>query len=222
MRAARRRSKICGVLRRRRRASVPKGGAKFAGQCAAEHVRREEVRGDVAQRDGAAAAEQARHKEARDSPHNGPVLWSMRDAMRCEKMLHDARVQPPPCKRAARKRRKSLPDNAPLPRSTRAMSRCEMSHNAPLPGHVYSEGWGRVREDGHAAVEWWHKAAEQGLAVAQFYLGFLYKGGDEDKRSAIEWPRKAAEYGDALAQCDLGASFSNESGRLCEDKLAMG
>ncbi|KAA8490240.1 hypothetical protein FVE85_8951 [Porphyridium purpureum] len=93
MRAARRRSKICGVLRRRRRASVPKGGAKFAGQCAAEHVRREEVRGDVAQRDGAAAAEQARHKEARDSPHNGPVLWSMRDAMRCEKMLHDARVR---------------------------------------------------------------------------------------------------------------------------------
>lgn len=64
-------------------------------------------------------------------PHKTPTLPSTLDTRTRELWPHIAPL--PPSKRAVRVSVKILPDNAPLPRSTRAMSRCEMmSNNVPL------------------------------------------------------------------------------------------
>ena len=54
------------------------------------------------------------------------------------------------------------------------------------------------------------KAAEQGVADAQWLLGYMYQFGDgvpEDDTEAVKWFRKAAEQGYDAAQYDLAGMY---------------
>jgi TPR repeat protein len=54
------------------------------------------------------------------------------------------------------------------------------------------------------------KAAEQGLADAQFQLGYMYERGEgvpKDETESAKWYRKAAEQGVAMAQYRLGLKY---------------
>ena len=59
------------------------------------------------------------------------------------------------------------------------------------------------------------RCAEQGLAVAQFSLGFKHDigyGVPEDDAEAVRWYRLAAEQGDATAQTNFGLMYSTGDG----------
>jgi TPR repeat protein len=63
-----------------------------------------------------------------------------------------------------------------------------------------------VPRDYVEAVKWWRLAAEQGLANAQYKLGFAYsegKGVPRDDTEAVRWWRLAAEQNVANAQSNL-------------------
>ena len=65
--------------------------------------------------------------------------------------------------------------------------------------------------------------AEQGIAEAQFNLGFMYRNGKgvlQDYEQAFHWYRLAAEQGDAGAQYNLGIMYHNGEGVLADDKRA--
>ena len=56
-----------------------------------------------------------------------------------------------------------------------------------------------VQENYETAVKYFRKAAEQGLASAQYNLGYFYyygHGVPEDEDAAQYWMQKAAEQGD--------------------------
>ncbi len=68
------------------------------------------------------------------------------------------------------------------------------------------------RGDYATAVREWRPLAEQGDAVAQYYLGNLYRTGQgvpQDYAEAAKWFRKAANQGDANAQYNLGVKHYN-------------
>ena len=57
--------------------------------------------------------------------------------------------------------------------------------------------------------------AEQGVADAQYNLGWMYYNGQgvrQDDAEAVKWYRQAAEQGDAEAQYNLGAMYHNGDG----------
>ena len=57
--------------------------------------------------------------------------------------------------------------------------------------------------------------AEQGLAAAQYNLGFMYafgRGVPKNDAEAVKWYRKAADQGDADAQYNLGVMYGNGRG----------
>ena len=57
---------------------------------------------------------------------------------------------------------------------------------------------------------WYRRAAEQGVADAQYNLGFMYRNGQgvpQDDKQAVDWYRKAAEQGDTVAQLNLGLMY---------------
>jgi len=65
------------------------------------------------------------------------------------------------------------------------------------------------------AVRWWKKAAEQGLANAQFHLGFMFEKGRgvaQSDKEAVRWWKKAADQGDVVAQVNLGLMFCKGRG----------
>ena len=84
-------------------------------------------------------------------------------------------------------------------------------------GDDYYCGRNGKKQDYAEAVRYYRKAAEQGLADAQYSLGFCYKYGrgvDESETEAEKWfrkaaenYRKAAEQGNADAQCGLGKCY---------------
>jgi TPR repeat protein len=62
------------------------------------------------------------------------------------------------------------------------------------------------RGDFKTALKEWRPLAEQGEAVAQYYLGQMYRRGEGvplDDGKAVKWWRKAAEHGHADAQYNL-------------------
>ena len=68
------------------------------------------------------------------------------------------------------------------------------------------------RFDYATAVREWRPLAEQGDAVAQYYLGNLYRTGQgvpQDYAEAERWYRRAVEQGNASAQFNLGVMFYN-------------
>ncbi len=69
----------------------------------------------------------------------------------------------------------------------------------------------------------YYRLAEQGLAKAQYNLGWMYSKGEgiaQDKREAVRWYRKAAEQGDASAQYNLGAMYYNGEGVITDNREA--
>ena len=61
----------------------------------------------------------------------------------------------------------------------------------------------------------YRRLAEQGLAEAQFILGFMYTKGEgvpEDDAEAVRWYRLAAEQGHTRAQLYLGAMYASGEG----------
>ena len=67
---------------------------------------------------------------------------------------------------------------------------------------MYAEAEG-VTQDYAEAVKWYRKAAEQGHAVAQDYLGFMYRYGlgvTRNDAEARKWYEKAAAQGDEHAE----------------------
>ena len=72
-----------------------------------------------------------------------------------------------------------------------------------------------VEEDEAEVVKRYRKTAEQGIAEAQFILGFCYDNGrgvGQDKKEAAKWYRKAAEQGDGKASYYLGEMCENGLG----------
>ena len=69
-----------------------------------------------------------------------------------------------------------------------------------------------MREDDAEAVRWYRQAADQGLAEAQFNLGWMYykgRGVRQDYAEAVRWYRQAAAQGHASAQTLLGIMHEN-------------
>ena len=57
--------------------------------------------------------------------------------------------------------------------------------------------------------------AEQGLAAAQFFLGYMYSRGEgvpQDYAEAANWYRRAADQGDPIAQYNLGLAYFRGEG----------
>ena len=73
-----------------------------------------------------------------------------------------------------------------------------------------------VAQDHAEAVRWYRKAADQGLAEAQFALGFGYANGQgglaKDDVQAAFWYRKAADQGEAMAQNALCLMYDEGHG----------
>jgi TPR repeat protein len=72
-----------------------------------------------------------------------------------------------------------------------------------------------VSKDPSEAVRYYRLAADQGLALAQFCLGFCYNNGEgvsKDPSEAVRFYRLAADQGLALAQCNLGVYYENGEG----------
>lgn len=80
-------------------------------------------------------------------------------------------------------------------------------------GRMYDEGSG-VPKDDQTAEQWYQMAAAQGLATAQYLLGYRNTLGYDhdphlplDYKAAVEWYRKAAEKGHTEAQARLGEMY---------------
>lgn len=71
------------------------------------------------------------------------------------------------------------------------------------------------RGDYAEAVRWYRMAADQGLAAAQYNLGFMYANGHgvpQNDAEAIRWYRMAAEQGYAKSQYNLGVMYAKGRG----------
>jgi len=74
---------------------------------------------------------------------------------------------------------------------------------------MHQNGLG-VPQDDTEAVKWYRKAAMQGVASAQYNLGFMYlnaQGVPQNYAEAEKWYRKAAEQGDVDATRILGLAY---------------
>ena len=72
-------------------------------------------------------------------------------------------------------------------------------------------------------MRWYRLAADQGLASAQFYLGFMYgdgRGVPQDDAEAARWYRLAADQGLASAQFYLGLMYDDGTGVPQDDVQA--
>jgi len=80
------------------------------------------------------------------------------------------------------------------------------------------------RGDSATALRLWMPLAEQGVAAAQFNLGFMYDNGlgvPPDYAQAMQWYRQAAEQGYADAQYSLGSMYANGRGVPRDDAQAV-
>src|ERR1051326_8885733 len=88
-------------------------------------------------------------------------------------------------------------------------------------GICYEQGIGVPRDEGQA-IKWWRKAAAQGLARAQFNLGFFYVTGGwqhsgfsnnpSNLTQAVKWFRESADQGLAMGQMWVGLCYSKGKG----------
>src|SRR5690606_38356514 len=71
------------------------------------------------------------------------------------------------------------------------------------------------RKNYPVALKIFTELAEQGVAKAQFNLGFMYANGEgvpKDASQAVTWYRKAAEQGDARAQPNRVLTYDSGEG----------
>jgi len=79
----------------------------------------------------------------------------------------------------------------------------------------YCFGTHGVTVDYSEAVKWFRKAADQGLAEAQYNLGFCYyhgQGVTQDYVEAVRWYRKAADQDNTVSEFVLGGCFHDGQG----------
>jgi TPR repeat protein len=79
---------------------------------------------------------------------------------------------------------------------------------------MYLSGQG-VPPNNAEAIRWLRLAADQGLAHAQYKLGFQYaqdQGVPQNYAEALKWTRLAAEQGLAEAEYNLGVAYKNGEG----------
>jgi hypothetical protein len=89
-----------------------------------------------------------------------------------------------------------------------------------VSSHCFSAGFAEGLDayqmgDYASAFEEWIPLAEQGKASAQYYLGVMYRNGDDviqDYNTAINWYILAAEQGYAKAQFRLGLMYDMGTG----------
>lgn len=80
-----------------------------------------------------------------------------------------------------------------------------------------------MTQDYAEAVKWYRLATEQGITLAQYNLGVMYKSGDgvtQDYVQAIKWYRLAAEQGHAKAQNNLGLMYYKGEGVIQDNVYA--
>ena len=86
------------------------------------------------------------------------------------------------------------------------------------------DGWlAYQRSDYVEALRIWVQLADQGLAGAQFNLGFMYANGrgvPQDYEQALFWYRKAADQGYAYAQDEVGSMYAKGQGVPQNDEQA--
>jgi hypothetical protein len=83
---------------------------------------------------------------------------------------------------------------------------------------LFEDGLG-VTQDFVEAAKWFRLAAEQGVAEAQYSLGFLFEKGfwvDKDPVEAAKWYRLAAEQNDQDA-IDALKELQKENGKKKDD-----
>ena len=71
--------------------------------------------------------------------------------------------------------------------------------------------------------EFWSRLADQGVAAAQFDLGFMYANGrgvPQNYGQAFFWYREAADQGYAYAQDEVGSMYATGRGVPRDYKLA--
>lgn len=92
-------------------------------------------------------------------------------------------------------------------------------------GSLYQEGREYYKVKNYAeALKYFRKAAEQGLARAQYNLGWMYKEGRgvaQNDVEAVKWYHKAAEQGHAGAQNNLGWMYKEGRGVAQNDIEAV-
>ncbi len=80
----------------------------------------------------------------------------------------------------------------------------------------FDEGWAAYQRGDHdSALREWKPLAEEGLALAQYNVGFMYANGQgvpRDYAEAVKWYRRAAEQRQAFAQLGLGFMYANGLG----------
>ena len=90
---------------------------------------------------------------------------------------------------------------------------------------MYRRGWEHSEKEEYAeAVKWYRRAAEQGLASAQYALGWMYykgRGVPQDDAEEAKWYRRAAEQGLAIAQYNLGWMYYKGRGVPQDDAEAV-
>jgi hypothetical protein len=72
-----------------------------------------------------------------------------------------------------------------------------------------------VPQDYGEAMRWYRKAADQGVASAQYNLGYMYangQGAPENYIEAARWFRESADRGESRAQYSLGALYAGGHG----------
>jgi uncharacterized protein len=78
------------------------------------------------------------------------------------------------------------------------------------------DGWlAYQRSDYAEALRIWGQLADQGLAGAQFDLGFMYANGHgvpQNYEQALFWYREAADQGYAYAQDEVGSMYAKGQG----------
>lgn len=75
-----------------------------------------------------------------------------------------------------------------------------------------------------AAFESWRPLAEQGVAEAQYGVGFMYESGwgvERDYGKAFRWYQQAAQQGHVKAQYNLGMLYRNGQGVAQNDALGL-
>ena len=79
-------------------------------------------------------------------------------------------------------------------------------------------------ENKSAAVKWYEKAAEQGIANAQYNLGYCYEKGygvTKDKEQAMQWYKKAADQGHESAKEAIDGMESGGMGAAVAGGVAL-
>ena len=74
------------------------------------------------------------------------------------------------------------------------------------------------------AFQIYWRLAKQGVAIAQFNLGWMYANGqgvEKDSKEAVLWYSEAAKQGHAGGQCNLGYMYSNGRGVEKDSKEAV-